>query len=220
MRYRAAGSSLPSPIAWEGARWTRRLRVDEAAHIQGQWMLATGAGPLLLRRATPADVEAITAIHEDTMRWAFERGYRKHGPYAMLREDAEQRLAQHAVYVAEHVDTSDDAIATVTLTDEPHPLWADMPEYSLYLYALAVRRDYAGKQIGRALLDWAAGMALAGGYATLRLECDADNPRLPAYYMSAGFVARGVAQAGEVRLLRLERAVRNAAAEGEGASDA
>lgn len=171
---------------------------------EGPWTLTTAAGALVLRRATLADVDAVVGIHEDTMRWAFERGYRKVGPYPTLREDAEQRMAQHDVYLAEHAGST---VATVTLTAEPHPLWSSQPGNPLYLYALAVRRAYAGAEIGRALLDWAAGMALAGGHTTLRLECDASNPRLPTYYRSAGFTVRGEVDAGEKRLLRLERPI-------------
>jgi ribosomal protein S18 acetylase RimI-like enzyme len=42
--------------------------------------------------------------------------------------------------------------------------------------------------MGRVLLGWAAREALARGKAYLRLDVMADNPRIRAYYESAGFV--------------------------------
>lgn len=177
--------------------------MSDEAKGHGPWTLTTTAGALTLRPTTPADLGAIVDIHRETMQWGFEHGFRTYGPYPDLRETTAARMARDAAYLA----TLDGApVATVTLSARAHPLWADLPGNTLYLYALAVRRDYAGHEIGRALLDWSARKALAGGHTTLRLECDASNPRLRAYYVSAGFVERGEVDAGAKWLLRLERA--------------
>jgi ribosomal protein S18 acetylase RimI-like enzyme len=180
------------------------------SHSQPTYTLATCAGSLRLRSATAEDAEVIAAIHEDTMRWAFERGFRAQGPYPTLREDALARIARHHAYIAVIGDTP---AATVTLTSDPHPLWADQPGEAMYLHALAVARAFAGAEVGRALLRWATGLTAKAGYTALRLECDAANPVLRAYYERAGFAPRGEVVAGERRLARFERAV--SAADGQ-----
>lgn len=176
--------------------------MSKFATSEGPWTLTTTAGALTLRRAIPSDLDAVVGIHDDVMRWGFEHGYRTIGPYPDLRETTAAHMARDSAYLALLDGTP---AATVTLTALPHRLWSDLPGNPLYLYALAVRRDAAGHAIGRALLGWSCGMALTGGHSTLRLECDASNPRLRAYYGSAGFVEHGEVDAREKRLLRLER---------------
>ena len=56
-----------------------------------------------------------------------------------------------------------------------------------YLKAFAVRRDYAGQGVGRALLSWAEGEAVSRGLDILRLDGWAGNDVLRAYYRRAGF---------------------------------
>jgi ribosomal protein S18 acetylase RimI-like enzyme len=61
-----------------------------------------------------------------------------------------------------------------------------------YVHRLAVRRAYAGRGMGRALLEWAAAQTAGSGRVWLRLDCMADNRRLCHYYESLGFVQRGI----------------------------
>jgi GNAT superfamily N-acetyltransferase len=178
----------------------------------GNAMPANGYDTLLLpgipvRRATPEDAGAIAAIHDDAMRWAFARGFRRRGPLALdsLRADAAERVAIHEVYVA----CEDGApVATLVVTWNDEGLWDDVPGDAGYVYAFAVKRSYAGQGVGRALLDWAGRYVSTTGRPLLRLECDADNPGLRAYYeVRAGFTHRGDAWRGERALARYEKAV-------------
>ncbi|MGH2516728.1 MAG: GNAT family N-acetyltransferase, partial [Ktedonobacterales bacterium] len=66
-------------------------------------------------------------------------------------------------------------------------LWTDRPGAALYVHGLMVRRTFAGRDIGRALLRWAEREAARRGKSLLRLDCDAKNPTLRAYYERAGF---------------------------------
>lgn len=163
---------------------------------------------IVVLRATAEDADAIAAIHDDTMRWAFAQGFRRAHPLdlATLRADALRRIAEHEVYVAAGVDGA--AVATLTLTWEDDGLWSDVPGSACYLYAFAVKRGVAGQGVGRAMLRWAEGYVAAMGRSFLRLECDAGNPGLRAYYERAGFTHRGDAQRGSRALARYERGVR------------
>jgi len=69
--------------------------------------------------------------------------------------------------------------------------WSDLPGDAVYVYGLMVHRAFAGHAIGEMILHWVGQTALKAGKASVRLECDADNPSLRAYYERAGFIFRG-----------------------------
>lgn len=66
-------------------------------------------------------------------------------------------------------------------------IWGDVPTNAGYVHGLVVRRAFAGKDVGGALLRWAGEMAMAEGKAYLRLDCWSDNFALCRYYERAGF---------------------------------
>lgn len=163
--------------------------------------VTTSAGALTIRRAGPADVDALVAISEDTMRWAFERGFRPNGPPDTLRTDAESRLALHEVYLA---SLGDAPASTLTLAWDDYAAWSDLPGDAGYVYVFAAARVCAGHGVGRALLRWAEEYAALAGKAALRLECRADVPGLRAYYERAGYLYRGEVRVHERLLARYE----------------
>lgn len=63
----------------------------------------------------------------------------------------------------------------------------DSPDDALYVHRMVVDRNYAGKHIGKALLDWATNLAIAQGKAWLRLDAWATNTALHNYYERQGF---------------------------------
>ncbi len=142
---------------------------------------------LTITRAGPADLDAAVAIEEDAASWLRSRGIEPGDPPRPLREIFAETIARGQLYLAT-VDGS--AAAKVALTAEDD-LWADLPGDALYAHGLAVRRARAGQQIGRALLRWAERYTATEGKPLLRLDCNADNPALRAYYERAGFSARG-----------------------------
>jgi ribosomal protein S18 acetylase RimI-like enzyme len=69
-------------------------------------------------------------------------------------------------------------------------VWRDVPEDAGYVHSLAIRRAYAGRGLGKTLLEWAERLATAGK-RYLRLDCGAENLPLRAYYERLGFQHRG-----------------------------
>lgn len=167
--------------------------------------IATPAGELLVRRAEPEDAAAIASIHEDSMRWAFARGFRPSGPPESLLTDALRRIAEHAVYIAWRGDTP---AATLTLADDHPTVWGNLPGEATYMYAFAASRALAGQQVGLALLRWAERHVAQTGKALLRLECRANNPGLRTYYERAGYTWRGDMQVETGMLARYEKVLR------------
>lgn len=205
--YLDAGYARQADLEWAEdedkgalARFEKRLLPDLIVTIP--------AGPLTIRRAGLADVDALVAIHEDAMRWAFAHGFRPSGPPDTLRTDAESRIALHEdeVYLA---SLGDVPAATLTLAWDGYEVWSDQPGDAGYVYAFASARAFAGQGVGRALLRWAEDYATLAGKAALRLECRATVPGLRAYYERAGYTARGDVQFQGRLLARYEMPLRH-----------
>jgi ribosomal protein S18 acetylase RimI-like enzyme len=142
---------------------------------------------LAIRAAQSADLVEVVAIEEDATAWLRGRGIEPGHPPRPLREIVAERIACGQMFVAL---VSGQPAANIALTTADK-LWDDLPGDALYVHGLMVRRAFAGREIGLALLRWAAAQAAEMGKPLLRLDCDADNPALRAYYERAGFVQRG-----------------------------
>jgi len=82
-------------------------------------------------------------------------------------------------------------VGTIALLWSDEETWGDVPGAAGYVHGLAVRRDFAGQGLGRALLRWAENRAASSGREHLRLDCVAGNRALNEYYERAGFDHRG-----------------------------
>src|SRR6185312_11334614 len=58
---------------------------------------------------------------------------------------------------------------------------------ALYVHYVAVARDFAGQGLPKAMLEFAASLARDKGITTLRLDTNADEPKLRGIYESCGF---------------------------------
>jgi GNAT superfamily N-acetyltransferase len=139
-----------------------------------------------VRAATPEDVETVGLLLDDASAWVGELGFRQ-WPLPFPRDEIAAAIDRGEVYVA---DLDGESVATVTLL-ESDPFWGERPHDALYVHKLAVRRDRAGRGIGAALLDWAAGHAAQGGRSFLRLDCLNGDAGIRRYYESLGFEDRG-----------------------------
>ena len=85
-------------------------------------------------------------------------------------------------------------------TDE---YWADDPcDTAYYVHRLAADTDEKG--IGREILKRIYETAVKNGKTCLRLDCSEDNPKLNAYYESAGYMPNGSCVDGPYTGIRRE----------------
>lgn len=147
----------------------------------------TANDTLTIRQARPDDVDTLAAVEEEAAAWVRSLGIEPGEPPRPLREIFADRVAAGQMYVAER----DASIAGTVTLQQDDDLWADLPGAALYVHGLMVRRSFAGLEIGRAMLRWAEDQARTRGKRYLRLDCNADNPALRAYYERAGFAHRG-----------------------------
>ena len=137
--------------------------------------------------ATPADAPAVESILEEAAAWLWGRGIRQWLPGEQRGAWLAARIAHGDLYLAR---AGDEPAATLTLQWSDEATWGATPDDAGYVHGFAVRRVYAGRGLGRALLTWAEGQTQAAGRAYLRLDCMAKNRALRAYYEGAGFRER------------------------------
>jgi ribosomal protein S18 acetylase RimI-like enzyme len=153
-----------------------------------RYMIDTDAGPVEVVPAQLADLEEVADILEEARQWLISRGITDQWRHPAPPESIAWSIENHTTYLAYREGK---AIATFTLQASDEATWGAVQEEALYLHGLAVRRAFAGQQIGERLLQLAAEISRAAGKPYLRLDCWAGNEVLSRYYERAGFEYRG-----------------------------
>ena len=143
---------------------------------------------LIFRRAASDDFDVLYAIMLDAARWLAARGIdqwtwvEKPNGVRFLRE----RIENTEVYLA---FMKNEPVATVSVQWDDREIWGErgFDGTAGYVHGLAVKRSAAGRGLGAALIDFAAGLTLAEGRHLLRLDCMAANEALRIYYRQQGF---------------------------------
>jgi GNAT superfamily N-acetyltransferase len=143
---------------------------------------------VIVRRATHDDVAAAGSILDDATKYAATHVGFDQWPVPFPAEELAERAERGELYVAE---IDDEPVATLTLLWDDPSLWGERPPDAAYIHKLAVRRSFAGRGIGRDLVDWVEREAAAAGRDYLRLDCVRDDPGIRAYYEELGFEHRG-----------------------------
>lgn len=139
---------------------------------------------LQVRRATPEDVGTVVDILAEAAKWLASRGICQWPEHGFPASDVAERIKReemHLVYLA------GEPVATIAIDWADSYFWAFTDDDAVYVHRLAVRRQWAGQQIGERLLDWAADQAIAAGRTWVRLDCVADNKGLCQYYLDRGW---------------------------------
>lgn len=78
---------------------------------------------------------------------------------------------------------------TITIEFKADPYWdlSEDPDDALYVHRMVVETHARGRELGSALLDWAARSARQAGKSWLRLDAWKSNPALHQYYLDHGF---------------------------------
>lgn len=143
-----------------------------------------------IRRATPADSNALMKLRIEAEEWLASAGidqWRSPG----FRDRA---LAKWQVDITEGrtwvvPDADGELLGTITLARPDADFWtrADSPDSAVYVAKLITARSAAGQRLGGRLLDWAGGVARDQRLPWVRLDVWRDNVRLQRYYLDEGF---------------------------------
>ncbi|MEU3222531.1 GNAT family N-acetyltransferase [Streptomyces sp. NPDC006976] len=136
--------------------------------------------------AVPGDLDQLLAFRVEAASWIRELGSDQWSrPYP-----ADRLLATIEAGTVFMLRDGSQTAGTITLTPEAEEgLWApeELRETSFFVNKLTVSRDYAGKDLGGRLLDWAGDRAYRSAAKWLRLDAWTSNIALQRYYLDHGF---------------------------------
>lgn len=136
--------------------------------------------------ATPEDLARLLAFREEAASWLSALGTDQWSrPYP-----ADRLLATIEAGTVFMLRDDEFTAGTITLTNEAEPgLWSDaeLSEASMFINKLTVAREYAGRNVGGKLIDWAGDRAYRAGAKWLRLDAWTTNDALQRYYLRQGF---------------------------------
>ncbi|MET9136700.1 GNAT family N-acetyltransferase [Streptomyces parvulus] len=136
--------------------------------------------------AVPEDLARLLAFREEAASWLSELGTDQWSrPYP-----ADRLLATIEAGTVFMLRDGESTVGTITLTPDAEPgLWSEdeLSEPSIFVNKLTVSREYAGRNVGGQVLDWAGDRAYRAGAKWLRLDAWTTNEALQRYYVRQGF---------------------------------
>jgi GNAT superfamily N-acetyltransferase len=155
-----------------------------------------------IRQAAPGDAAAVAAVLREAAAWLDSRGE----TLWRMDELAGDRIAsevESGLFWLARVDGEPAGVVRFQLDDPV--MWPDAEAgAAAYVHRLAVRRRFGGAGVSRALLDFARERTRELGRSVLRLDCEADRPRLRALYERYGFAYHSDFRSGPYRVARYE----------------
>jgi ribosomal protein S18 acetylase RimI-like enzyme len=144
------------------------------------------------RVASISDHQAIVNLIKEAASWLQTKGTDQWAKPWPSEPDRDERiafgLATGATWMVWDGAT---AVATITSYREGNKeLWrpAELCRPAVYLHRLCINRDYAGRDIGAALIDWASDRAAQEyGAVSARVDVWTTNAGLHRYYERIGF---------------------------------
>jgi GNAT superfamily N-acetyltransferase len=141
---------------------------------------------MIITPAEPHDVAKLLSFREEAAAWLRGIGSDQWSrPYP-----ADKLLATIEAGTVFMLRDGHTTVGTITLTpDAEAGLWTDeeLAEPSMFVNKLTVAREYAGRNLGGRLLDWAGDRAHCAGARWLRLDAWTTNEGLQRFYLAQGF---------------------------------
>ena len=169
--------------------------------------------PLAIVSARSDDLARYLDLLEGVADWLETRGIVQ-WPRGSFRRSADyyaESITQHEVQLA---FIGDQLVGTIRVLLREPRVWPEIVEEdAIYVFNLAVKRDWAQVGLGGRMLDWACSRAASLNRTHVRLDCATHNGFLRDYYTRAGFEDRGDIEAhfpppvGALLLRRFEKQV-------------
>ncbi|MFF3845470.1 tyrosine-protein phosphatase [Streptomyces sp. NPDC002328] len=139
-------------------------------------------------RSTPEDVPALVRLHDTAALWQSAREIDQWTPGGKTAAHFHTRMREGEVWLARVAGTVTGAWEI--WWDDP-AAWGPRPPDAGYVHRLMTAPHTSPPATGRRMLAEAESRIAASGRAYARLDCLASNPRLRAYYESAGYKVVG-----------------------------
>jgi len=136
-----------------------------------------------VRPAKPPDAPVAAEILDEATAYVRTLGFEQ-WPVPFPQEELAHRIDRGELYM---VDVDGETAATLTLLRDDPAFWGERSADAVYLHKLALRRAFAGRGLGAAIVEWVDEHAAAAGLEYVRLDCRRDDPGIRGYYERLGF---------------------------------
>jgi GNAT superfamily N-acetyltransferase len=140
-----------------------------------------------VRRALPTDAAVAAEILDEATAYVAKLGFEQ-WPVPFPQDELAHRIERGELYL---VDVDGEPAATLTLLWDDPAFWGERPPDAVYLHKLAVRRSFAGRGLGAAIVEWVDEHAASAGRGYVRLDCQREDVGIRSYYERLGFEHRG-----------------------------
>ena len=157
---------------------------------------------IVVRQAMAPDAAVIHGMLEEAAGWVDAMGVDMwdEGELDPGRVDSEVAAGQFFI-----ADVDGEAAGAVRFQLEDQLFWPDLRgDESAFIHRLVVRRRFRGQGVSTALIRWALSHARELGKRWLRLDCDANRPKLRAMYEGFGFRFHSFRQVGPYYVARYQ----------------
>ena len=150
---------------------------------------------IVIRQASGDDTPALVETLTEAATWVEQMDGTVMWVEGELEEHRVRAEAEAGMFIA--ADENGTIVGAIRFQLEDQLFWPDLDgSDSAFVHRLAVRRSHAGQGISTALLQWTVDRARSLGKRYLRLDCDADRPRLRTLYERFGFRLHSYRQVG------------------------
>jgi len=137
-----------------------------------------------VRKADLADTLAIVDILTAAVQYKLNHNDMSWGSEPFSEREVRGLIKTASIFMAYR---GKDLVATFGLDWEDERIWGVQPPVAGYIHRLATKNTVHGLGIGKAVIDWATAEVAKNGRQYLRLDSDARNTKLCAYYEGQGF---------------------------------
>ncbi|MCX5407680.1 GNAT family N-acetyltransferase [Streptomyces sp. NBC_00335] len=140
---------------------------------------------IVLRQAEEKDAGTLVALYDQAARWMAAHGIEQWKPGEKDPAHFRAVMREGEVWLAS--DGNGHAVGAYELWWSDEDAWGIQPPVAGYVHRLMVEREAAPAGAGRRLLEHFERRIARAGRERARLDCVSTNPRLVAYYQSAGY---------------------------------
>ncbi|MDX8361492.1 GNAT family N-acetyltransferase [Cytobacillus sp. IB215316] len=151
--------------------------------------LYADGGTFHLKSAKEKDLQVVLQLLIQAATWLQTKGTTQWDYYLTHLEENTQEILDSILKGNTYILLKENkAIATITLEDQPTEwdtdIWGQARNNNniVYLHRIVVHREYAGKQIGEKLIEWAVQLVKGQGKQYIRFDCLRSNKGLNTYY--------------------------------------
>lgn len=151
--------------------------------------ITTLHGSFAIALAAAQDKDTVREMLIEAAEWMATLGVQQWNPQQFTAVEIDRYFAEREVYL---LIREDQAVGMFTLQSSDPEYWGTLNEEGCsYLHRLTVRSSWRGKQLGGAMIAWAAKRTKELGRRALRLDCWDGNAKLNRMYAGMGFVHKG-----------------------------